>query len=92
MTIILNCGYGIFALPDDFCAEHGLKRYDDIDRTDKRLVDYVINHGGEVKFNNTDLVAVNVPDNATDWCIQEYDGAEDVICVVNGKICRPEIR
>ena len=30
-----------------------------------------------------------VPDEATDWEIQEYDGAEEcVIYVLNGKICR----
>jgi hypothetical protein len=37
-----------------------------------------------------DLVVVEIPDNATDWNIEEYDGLETVIYVLNGRICYAE--
>ena len=33
-----------------------------------------------------DLCVVEIPDTATDWQINKYDGLESVIYVVNGKI------
>ena len=33
-----------------------------------------------------DLRVVEIPNNATDWEINEYDGLEEIIYVVDGKI------
>lgn len=87
MTIIINTCYGGFHVPQALCEQFGLSRYDDIDRTDSRLVDFVLSHGGEYEEECSCLTAVEVPDTCTDWEISEYDGYEDLIYVVNGKIC-----
>lgn len=86
MTIIINTCYGGFSLPEDFCKTYNMRRYEDIERTDERLVNYVRERGGVVKCNCAELRLVELPDNMTDYEITEYDGYERVICVVNGKL------
>ena len=83
MKIVINADYGGYGLDvadefDDFVREHS------DDRTNPDLVAFVEN-------NPTlcgDLAVVEIPDTATDWEIDEYDGFETVIYVVDGKICR----
>lgn len=31
-------------------------------------------------------IVIEIPEDATDWEIEEYDGKEWVICIVNGKL------
>jgi hypothetical protein len=52
------------------------------ERDDPELVAFVENHPDKCG----DLVVVVIPDTATDWEIDEYDGSESVTYVVNGKI------
>ena len=52
------------------------------ERDDPELVAFVENHPDKCG----DLVVVVIPDTATDWEIDEYDGWESVIYVVDGKI------
>lgn len=86
MVIILNKCYGGFHIPEALCESEGLERYDDIDRTDERLVEFVKSHGGEYREGCSRLVVVEVPDTCTDWEMDEYDGMESVTYVVNGKL------
>lgn len=86
MFIIINKCFGGFHLPEEFCSMHGLSRYARIERTDPRLVEFIQSHGGKVVGDVSKLVAVKIPDTATDWDLQEYDGMESIIYVVNGKI------
>ena len=86
MTIVINTCFGGFSLPDDFCKKYNMKRHDRINRTDERLVNYVREHGGVVEFHYSKLCAYEIPENATDYRISEYDGAESIIYVVDGKI------
>ena len=85
MTLVLNRGWGGFSLPQDFCNTYGFSRYDDIDRDDPRLIDWVTDHLDH-KGKCFDLACVEIPDNATDWELGEYDGWESIIYVVDGKI------
>ena len=87
MKIVVNRAYGIYSLPRRFCDMYniiGLDEENTVDRTDKRLVEYVEKYGGETGFGK--IEAVYIPDNVTDWEIWEYDGYETVIYVVDGKI------
>ena len=59
--------------------------YFDIDRTDTRLVSF-IESNNFTQPRCSKLVIKEIPENATDWEISEYDGAEEIICVVDGKI------
>lgn len=86
MKIVVNREFGGFSLPEEFCTQYNMERYDDIDRTDERLIDFVENHDGEVKVFCGILEITEIPDTATDWEIFEYDGLETVIYVLDGKI------
>ena len=85
MKVVVNHCYGGFSLPDDFCKKYNLERYTNIDRTDPRLIEYVEKHP-EQRFNFSKLAVVEVPDEATDWEINDYDGSENIIAVIDGKI------
>ena len=85
MELVINVSYGGFSLPQGFCEMYELDEYDDIERDDVRLVEYVKEHDGvEVEYG--DLEVVTLPQGCTDYYIDEYDGAETVIYVVDGKI------
>jgi hypothetical protein len=81
MKIVINGDFGGFGfgVADEF---EPFVRALDNDRTHPDLVEFVENHPHECG----DLVVEEIPDTATDWEIDEYDGAESVIYVVDGKI------
>lgn len=85
MKIVLNGSFGGFHFGDGFCEEYGIESpYDtyDWERDDPKLVSWVEQHPDD----NPDLEIHEVPDNATDWEINEYDGMESLILVIDGKI------
>lgn len=85
MVIILNKCYGGFCIPEALREAEGFSEYEDIDRTDARLVDYVLEHG-VITEECSKLVPVAIPDEATDWELDEYDGYESITYVVGGKL------
>ena len=86
MTIILNRCWGGFHLPKLFCDTFGYDPYDDIDRTDHDLVTFIKACGDEYEEGCARLVAVEVPDECTDWELNDYDGMESITYVVDGKL------
>lgn len=81
--IVINAPYGGFRLGPGFVQAYGLESpYTDIERDDEDLVAWVESHPDD----NPCLRVINIPDEATDYMINEYDGAEDVIMVIDGKI------
>ena len=87
MKIVLNKAYGGFNLPEGFKTLYNITTYDEewaVERTDERLIHYVELNGGEQRYG--ELVVVEVPDTCTDWELDEYDGFESIIYVVDGKI------
>ena len=86
MTIIINKCYGGFHIPAPICEATGLRPYEDIDRTDSRLVEFVREHGGDYREGCSRLVMVEVPEDATDWELNEYDGFESITYVVDGML------
>jgi len=85
MKIVINTCFGGFSLPTEFCKKYNMKAYDDIERTDERLVSFVESRG-RIREGCSMLVVKEIPDNATDYMITEYDGAEGIIYVVDGKL------
>lgn len=84
--ILVNLTFGGFDLKDeyfeDFMARtHGL---DDI-RTDEQLI-ALVEQGFDIGDEYSDIGIAEIPDNATDYYINEYDGKESVLYVVDGKI------
>ena len=83
MKLVLNKDYGGFG--------HGVAdKYEDwvrdiefeSERTDPKLVEFVETHPNECG----DLVIVEIPDESTDYYIDENDGFESVVYVVDGKL------
>lgn len=52
----------------------------------KKLIEAVEKFGDAVNGSHSDLIIVDIPDEATDWQLQDYDGIESIIYVVDGKI------
>lgn len=88
MKIVVNKCYGGFGLSDWAMEQLGIKVYGDIDRTNSRLIELVENFPKKVNNIYSNLTVVGIPDTSTDWEIFEYDGYEEVIYVINGKIRR----
>lgn len=86
MKIVLNKKYGGFSLPEEFCTQYNMKKYEDINRTDNRLINFIENRGGHVEVSHGNLVVAEIPDESTDWEINEYDGYENITFVLDGKL------
>lgn len=91
MKIVVNNCFGNFELPTEFCTIYELDEYDDIDRADARLIDFLESYftaTGEKSYSGrfSELIVVEIPDIATDWHINEYDGVESIVYVVDGKL------
>lgn len=81
MQVVLNKAYGGFGFGVADQYEDLVFQFDE-DRTAPELVAFVEEHPRECG----DLAVVEIPDTATDWEIDEYDGWESIIYVVDGKI------
>jgi hypothetical protein len=81
MKIVINGDFGCYGSDvtgqyKNFVIEHR------DDRTNAELVEFVETHPHECG----DLCVVEIPDTATDWDINEYDGFERIIYVLDGKL------
>lgn len=90
MKIAINKCFGGFGLSDFACEKLGCRTYDYddmISRTDEKLINLIETYGS-VRCNgkHAAIVIVEIPNEATDWEIGDYDGIETVAYVVNGKI------
>ena len=85
MKIVINTCYGGFGLSE--YAKTILSPNHIDSRTDPNLIALVEKNSKKAseKFF-AELAVVEIPDDATDYMINEYDGAEDVIYVLNGKL------
>lgn len=85
MKIAINRSWGGFSLPKEVARTLGVEVYDDSHavRTNPALIE-MLEAGKKVN----DLQLAEIPDNATDYMVDEYDGLESVIYVVNGKLHR----
>lgn len=89
MKIVINKCFGGFSVNDNIVKMLNLEsRYDlEDDRTNAKLIE-LIEAGENVNDDYSDLVVVEIPDDATDYMINEYDGYEYVLYALDGKIKR----
>lgn len=83
MDYVINRDYGGFKVPQEVADELDCSVWDfsyEI-RTSYELIEWVHAHP-----NDTTLAVVNIPDEATDWELLEYDGFEQVLAVIDGRI------
>ena len=88
MKILINRDYGGFGVKKEFVQAVGLGDiYDDCIqvRTHPQLIEWV-EQGINIGQTYSDLVVYEIPENATDYYIEEYDGFETLLCVLDGKI------
>ena len=89
MKIVVNKCYGGFEISSKAAHDLGITeegRYT-ILRGNPVLVEAIERFGSEyASGRNARLEIVDLPDNMTDWMIEEYDGFERVYYVVNGII------
>lgn len=95
MKIIINDCYGGFDLNDKTIkklSESGIivDRFGagTSTRTNPELIKMIENGKDVTNDEYSHLKIVNIPDNATDYLITEYDGWERILCVIDGKIHR----
>lgn len=89
MKIIINECFGGFSVNDNIVKMLNLESGYDLkdDRTNAKLIE-LIESGVNVNSEYSDLVVVDIPDDATDYVIEEYDGWESILYVLDGKIKR----
>lgn len=90
MKIVINDCYGGFGLSAEALEMLGAEYYGEYDGDDKRidahLIDVVEKLGEKASTRYSELKVIEIPDEATDYEINEYDGAESVTYVLDGKI------
>ena len=90
MKIVLNKCYGGFSLSEYAEELLGLSDgwYDEMEvRQDAQFIAYIEAFGAKrMGGYSAELVIVEIPDECTDWELDEYDGFESIVYVVNGKL------
>ena len=91
MKIVVNKRFGGFGLSKKACEMLGIDEGDDFiynmrKRHDSELVRVVEELSEEANGDFASLKVVELPQDATDYYINEYDGMENILIAVNGKI------
>lgn len=92
MEIVINRCYGGFSLSKSACERLGFdypyshSYYDKELRSNPRLVECVRVLGHFASGSYAKLAIVEIPSDVTDWEINDYDGAESITYVLNGKL------
>lgn len=83
MKYVINNEFGGFSVPANLIKENNWDNkylYSEEIRTDIKLIEWVENHPDD------ELAIVDIPEEATDFMVNDYDGKETVFAVINGKI------
>lgn len=89
MVFILNKCYGGFSVSNFVVEQLGLDdNYDYLDENQMdKLIELIHEYGSEkCSGSHAKLKVVEIPDNCTDFEINDYDGIETITYVVDGKI------
>lgn len=84
MKYVINSCYGGFKVKKSVAKAYGFDPYG-VERDNPMLI-HLIESGVDCDGHCAELEVVNIPDNATDYEIDEEDGFESIIYVVDGKI------
>ena len=86
MKMIINTCIGGFGVREDVEKKLGLDNlHEDEIRTNPELI-AMIEAGEDVNGHCAELEVVEIPDRATDYYLNEYDGMESLIYVLDGKL------
>lgn len=84
MKFVINACFGGFSVKESVAKAYGFDPYC-VERDNPMLIK-LIESGVDCNGNCAELKVVNIPDNATDYEFDDYDGFESIIYVVDGKI------
>ena len=84
MKIVINVCFGGFSIKEEIANQYGFNNYSE-SRTNKKLIE-LIESGVDCNGYCAKLAVVDIPDQATDYFIDDYDGCERIVYVVDGKI------
>ena len=86
MKIVINDCFGGYGLSEDFLEKYG-EEFEELERNDPWLVAAIEEFGEEESSDDyAKIRIVEIPDDATDYYVYEYDGEESVIYVKDGKL------
>ena len=86
MKMVVNKCFGGFGVKDSYAEELGLDPFDnDTNRLNSQLIE-LVESGIDCADSFAKLQVVEIPDTATDYEVNDYDGFESVIYVVDGKL------
>ena len=91
MKVVINVCFGGFGVSKEVYEAMG-EEWDDYGykfnnhRTDPKFISVVEKLGDKANGFFAKLHVVEIPEEATDWRIEEYDGAESIWCVLDGKM------
>ena len=87
MKVIINECYGGFGTAGPRAAWEERNRWQKNVRTDPEAIEILRKYGSKAcSAHYAELVIMTIPDAATDWEIDEYDGCESITYVLDGKI------
>ena len=88
MKVVVNRCYGGFSLSHEAAKKLNLDSvWAEVSRINPVLVE-LVETDPSASGKHAKLAVMEIPDEVTDWLIDEYDGFETILYVVNGKIHR----
>lgn len=89
MKIVVNRCFGGFGLSEEANKYMADKWNDDDDRINSEFISLVEEWGSKrVSSPYAKLKIIEIPDESTDWLMEEDDGFEEIFYVLDGKIYR----
>lgn len=86
MKLVINSKYGGFSVSEEFAKKYNVDTHDvERLRNFQPLID-AIENGENVNGRYAQLEVAELPEETTDYVINEYDGLEELLYVVDGKI------
>jgi len=86
MKLIINSCFGGFGVHPNILKKYDIQHRNKEDlRTNEKLIE-LIESGVNCDTSYSRLVVKEIPDGVTDYYIEEYDGVETILYVLDGKI------
>lgn len=86
MKVVINTCFGGFSISEKVAQAIGTHDPYCVLRYAPELIEAVEKDPKSASGAHAKLKVVEIPQNATDWEISEYDGLEHIICVIDGKL------
>lgn len=86
MKVVINSCFGGFSTTREFSESIGAHTPYHIPRWDADLIKAVEADAEAINGACAKLKVVDIPEEATDWELNEYDGLESITYVVDGKL------